>query len=306
MSEVNENIENDESLFDVGNIFKNRFANDVEPQSNDTVKKEPIKESVKKSEVVKRDARPVVEESEAEDEVEEPRKPKEESKVDYKAELEKLQKTVKDTQRSFHEDRKKLSAYKRAVEKLKDEGTLYDDDATALLDHIRYDSEPIEETVEEKYYKIWDKELEYMRKYDRNNSDIDQQVLAFKHFTRTASSKELDDTFNELSQYEDDEVEFTKQMLEIGRQYNEDIYSDIHEAGSIRKLKERLSLKEEKLQKQIDKLQKQVDKYKKTYEDYDTEPANYKLPTGTGSVNIPEDNASLFDVAKIFASRNRR
>jgi hypothetical protein len=227
--------------------------------------------------------------------------------IDYQKEIEKLNKTLKDTQRSFHEDRKKLSAYKKAVEKLKAEGTLLDEEANLLLDHTKFESEAENDTNEptlNKYARIWDREIEYMRKYSANAEDINQSIYAFQHLIQSCSDKERQDIMDDLSQYEDNEVELTKQMIQMGRQYNDEIYSDINKAGGIRKLKSILYKREEELQKKVDKLQNQYDNLKKKYEDYDSKPGG-RIPSGSSNNNLQKQDAT-FDVSKIFASRYSR
>lgn len=285
-----------DSVIDVHKIFNKRK---FEPEASVSEKKEVVQ---KVEEAKKVDAVSKIDEEDLEDETVKKEEPKsrEQDTTDYKAELEKLQKSVKDTQKSFHENRKQLASYRKAVEKMKEEGTLLDEEAIILLDHTKFEDQTEEEPLFVKYGKIWDKELPYMRKYAPNQKEIDQHILAFQHFVQTASPKEVNDALNELAQYEEDETEFTHQMLEIGRQYNEDIYSDIHSAGSIRNLKKKYSEKEAELQKKIDKLEKQYNKLKEKYEDYTPEPANLR-PTGIGNIDLPK-NVS-FDPATIF---NRR
>lgn len=279
--------------FDMHGVFNKTTT--IEPQAQEPEKKEPVKKELKLKE-----KQPVADQ---EDEESTPEKELTQSKpdeTDYKSEYEKLQKTVKDTQRSFHEDRKKLSAYKKAVEKLKEEGSLLDEEATMLLDHTKHEDAPQEDTAFVKYCRVWDKELEYMKKYSPEPEQIDQHILAFQHLIQSSPTAEVNDILSDLAQYEDDEVELTKQMLEIGRQYNDDIYSDIAESGSIRKLKAKYAEKETEMQRKIDKLQKQVDKLKSQYEDYDKEPPS-KLSSGMGNVALP--SGATMEPSAIFAKQ---
>lgn len=291
---------------DIHSIFNKKEA-PVEPPIEE---EEAAKEPVKKKETVKTVEKEPILDSEGEDEeevedVKKEEKPKEKA-IDYKSENEKLQKTLKDTQRSFHEDRKKLAAYKKAVEKMKEEGSLLDEEATILLDHAKYEDEPDNnenEPVLIRYGKVWDKELEYMRKYSSNAEDINQHTLAFQHLIQSASQQEREEIFEDLARYEDDEVEFTKQMLEIGRQYNDDIYADIHDAGSIRKLKSKFEEEKQELQKELDKVNKKYNKLKEKHQDYDNEPANLRIPSGAG--NVDHKKEATFDIGKIFNSRHQ-
>ncbi len=296
--------------FDLNDIF-NRNSN-VEPVAEEKEeelpkKTKPVKE-VKKEPAQEPDE-DEQEETETEDvEAPEPNakkeeKPKEKS-IDYQSENEKLQKTLKDTQKSFHEDRRKLAAYKRAVEKMKEDGTLLEDEANLLLDHTQYQDEPHSsgnDPVLVKYGKIWDKELEYMRKYSSNATDINKHVLAFQHLIQSASSDELEDIFYDLQQYEDDEVELTKRMISYGQQYNDEVYSDINEAGSIRKLKSKYQSELDNLKKELDKSIEKYNKLKKKHQDYDTEPANLRI--SSGAPHVSDDQGDSLDFGKLF---NRR
>lgn len=297
---MTEETQQEHDHFDLHAIFNGKSNTEAPKVIEEPKEKVGSKKSSPIKEEVSSDDEDVEEEQEE--------KPsKEDVKVDdfdYKAELEKTKKTLKDTQRSFHEDRKKLASYKKAVEKLKEDGALLDEEAALLLDHTNFESDPEEESEYLRYHKIWNQELQYMRKYASNAKEIDQNFMAFQHFVQTASQQEIQEAFADLRQYEDDEVEFTKQMLEIGRQYNEDIYSDINEVGSIRHLKAKYSKKESELQKEIDKLKKQVNKYKEQYEDYDTSAPNLNLPKGSIKHDLPK--TATFDVDAIFAERNAR
>lgn len=303
-----EPIETSETLFNVHDIFNKKDIDKPEIEQKKDIepaKKEFIKKA--KFEDIKKSAADIKEEDESEEDEpvkKEETKSKEEDAVYYKAELEKLQKSVKDTQKSFHENRKQLSAYRKAVEKMKEEGTLLDEEAVMLLDHTKFQDVTEEEPLFARYAKIWDKELPYItrawKRYDPN-SQIDQYILAFQHFIQTGSPEEVNDALSELAQYENNATEFTHQMLEIGRQYNEDIYSDIHEAGSIRSLKNKYSERESELQKKIDKLEKQYNKLKEKYEDYNSSPPNLRLPSGSANVDLPEN--VTFDPAAIFSRR---
>lgn len=292
---MSEAVEATEDLFNISDIFGKRHS--VAEKESPTDEPEALPEKVGKEAASQEDDEDDIDEKE--------KKAKPEKGVDYQKEVDRLNKTLRDTQRSFHEDRKKLSAYKKAVEKMKGEGLLLEEEATALLDHTRYDAEP--ESAQEKpvfmrYAEIWDKEIEYMRKYSSSADDINQNIKAFQYLIRSSPDNEVQDILDELSQYEDDEVELTKQMLEIGRQYNDDIYSDIHEAGGIRNLKSVFAKKEEELSNKLDRLQNKYDKLKRKYEDYDDSPTQ-GIPSGGGRASSHTDKEATFDVGKIFASR---
>lgn len=293
-----------EDLFNVSDIF-NKRQSVVEKDVPEPLKSEPeeLPERIEKKKTVPQDEDGIDEEEE--EEVPKEKKEASPKEPDYRKEVDRLNKTLKDTQRSFHEDRKKLSAYKKAVERMKEEGVILEEEATALLDHTKFDTEP--ESAQEKpvlmrYAEVWDKEIEYMRKYSSSPDDINQSIKAFQYLIRSSADNEIQDIIDELSQYEDDEVELTKQMIEIGRQYNDDIYSEIHEAGGIRNLKSVFAKKEEELSNKLDKLQNKYDKLKRKYEDYD-EPSTQGIPSGGGNSGSHTSKDATFDVGKIFANR---
>lgn len=220
--------------------------------------------------------------------------------VDLKLAYEKLEKSARDTQKSFHENRKQLAAYKKAVEKFKEDGVLLEEEATLLLDHTRFEEPPsADENPLDRYIDVWNKELKYMRKYSKDSQEIDQSIRAFDHLMATSYEKDRQDIMDELSRYEDDEVELTNKMLEIGREYNNDIYSDIEDAGGLRNLKSSLNKKVVDLEKQLDNLQKKHDKLKLRHEDYDSDPVPLRPGTGSGNNNLPKsekvDLGAFFD-----------
>jgi len=298
-----------ENTFDVSAIFSKRTlanpmaAEDVaDPAKEEEIKKPIVKayepEKIEKEDI-KVEAKPKVESKEIDaDDVE----------VDYKSKIEKLEKTVKDTQRSFHEDRKKLAAYKRAVQKMVSEGVLIDSEAETLLDHTSFEEspEPVGQTVLDRYISVWDKELSYMKKYSRDVENIDQNIAAFQHLFDTSSVKEKEDIMDELSNYEDDEVELTNQMLAMGAQYNDEVYSDIAEAGGIRKLKDKFRAENEILQNKLDKVTKQYNKLREQYEDYDPKPANMRLQSGSINASIQTEKDVRPTVKNIFDNRFKR
>jgi hypothetical protein len=310
--------------FDVHSIFAKKTDLKAEtaieePKEKPEEKKkvDPIKNTVKEAKDKKEAAKDFFDPREKEDEDEEEEKEasaskkeeKEESSPEiqkYRTELEKKEKALRETQKWGNEARKQLAVYKKTVEALKAEGVLTDDEARALQDHtIVHADEPQEEVSKPlQYGQIWDKELAYMRKYSPNAEDIDKSVFAFQHLVKHCSQEELEDIFADLAAYEDDEVALTKRMIEKGREYYDDVYEDIHEAGSIRNLKKKYKQKEEELQKRIDKLEAKYSKLKEKHEDFDSEPSGMKLPSGGLSTSLPKD--VTFDPAAIFEKRHQK
>lgn len=312
--------------FDLKDIFNKRPAPALEDKEE--IKKEvPVKEEAvkdtKKSAIEKED------EEEAEDEVsekpidkekadkdgqktdkrrtdEEEDEPKE--KVpDYKSENERLQRTLKDTQKSFHEDRKKLSAYKKTVNKFIDDFILTKEDAQVLLDHTQFEGEVANEskTIIDQYAEIWDKEIGNMKKYNKKDvPHIEQCIRAFQHMYDSSTLSEREDIIDDLSNYEDDEVEFTNRMLALGSDYNDDVYSDLKDSGGIRNVKAKYQSKIDDMQKELDKVTEKYNKLKKKHSDYDAEPANLRISSGAAYVGDTKDGS--LDFGKMFKDKFHR
>jgi hypothetical protein len=302
--------------FDLKEIFSNKKSTPVNASPEDQVKEAPpTKEVIKKEE-----KEPVKdkEEDENDDEEKTPKKslkkdkeeeeeePKE--KVpDYKLDNERLQKTLKDTQKSFHEDRKKLSAYKKAVNKFMEDGILTEEDAQTLLDHTQFEGEVSSESksILDRYVDVWNKEIKYMKKYDRDASDIDQWIAAFEHMYDSSSRSEREAILEDLAHYEDDEVLITKRMLALGRDYNDEVYSDLRESGGIRNVKQKYQSEIDSLKKELDKVNEKYNKLKTKHQDYDTEPQNLRISSGAAYVG--NDQGDSFDIGKMFKQKfNRR
>jgi hypothetical protein len=222
--------------------------------------------------------------------------------VDFKIELEKMQRAMKETQRWGNETKKKLEAYKRAVEKYKEEGILNDDEAGSLLDHTRYEEhETQDKPLIVQYAEIWDRELDNLRKYSSDTDDIDQKVIAFQHMLQNSTAAEIEEVLGDLKDLiGKDDVAFTRKMLDYGKQYFDEVYSDIHEAGNLKNLKKRHDEKIAEYEKKIVTLNKEIAKLKEKYED-DTAPT-YRIPdTGNQS---KRKNPSSGDAADIFKNRH--
>jgi hypothetical protein len=304
--------------FDLNGIFNNKsvISNPPEPEE------EEQEDAPSKQELAKKGKKQPVEndnekekqkvENDEDDEEDEPKekylkkdqkiqedKPKE--KVpDYKSDNERLQKTLKDTQKSFHEDRKKLSAYRKAVNKFVEDSVLTEEEAQMLLDHTKFEGEVPSEnkSILDGYVEIWNKEIKYMKKYDRDATDIDQWIAAFEHMYDSSSRSEKEEILEDLSYYEDDEVEFTKRMLALGREYNDEVYSDLRESGGIRNVKQKYQSEIDSLKKELDKVNEKYSKLKKKHQDYDADPANLRISSGAAYVGNEKDGS--LDFGKLF------
>lgn len=314
--------------FDLKEIFNKRAATAPVIAEPEEVKSEaPAKEDG----VKKKKKEPIEEDEEEEDQEDSPKKRSDESKSekieqkagknrdddeddnpkekvpDYKIENERLQRTLRDTQKSFHEDRKKLSAYKKTVNKFIEDGVLTEDEAQVLLDHTQFEGEVVNEskTVIVRYGEVWDKEIKNMVKYNKKDAPhIEQCIRAFQHMYDSSSLSEREDILDDLSNYEDDEVEFTNRMLALGSEYNDDVYSDLKDSGGIRNVKAKYQDKIDDLQKDLDKMTEKYNKLKKKHSDYDAEPANLRISSGAAYVGDTKNDS--LDFGKMFKDKFHR
>jgi hypothetical protein len=233
------------------------------------------------------------------------------SDLDHKVAYEKLEKSYKDTQKAFHEDRKKMSAYKRAIKSYVEEGILTDDDAQTLLDHVKFENIPDDEPTNSnssgglaKYSDAIKKELEVMTRYSSNPQEIEVNTQAFVHLFDNSSWEGKENILEELSGFEDDAIELTKHMLLLGARHNDEVYSEIHQVGGVKQLKEKYINEIETLKKELDKSKKQYDKLKEKYEDYN-EPTSVPIPGGSNAPSSSKSDAVDIDGALDYAFRGR-
>lgn len=289
-----------EQEFDLDSALDQAFDKSTNPNkfAEEVVLKPEKKEETKAPEKIEDDS------TDEEPLLEKKEKPSEKkADTELKVAYEKLEKSYKDTQKAFHEDRKKLSAYKRAIKSYLDEGTLTDEEAQTLLDHVQFENGPDVESNNSnpvgdfaKYANAISKELEVMERYSSNPQEIKINTQAFQHLYDTSSWQEKQNILQELSGFDDDAVELTKQMLLLGAQHNNEVYSEINESGGIKQLKERLTNEIETLKKELDKSKKQYNKLKEKYEDYNV-PTQGIVPGGSSESSSSKSDALDIDAA---------
>jgi hypothetical protein len=222
-------------------------------------------------------------------------------------EAEKAERRLADSQKWGREAHSKLKSVEHLIGQYLGKGILSDEEAALLLASSQH-PDPFAEQKEEpllmRYGTIWDRELAHMRKYT-DSPDLDQHIQAFQHFLKNGSPAEVTEAFMELKALEKDDVAFTRKMLELGKAYHDEVYKEIHEAGSLKSYKIKMKQEIEKHLRKIDKLEKEIVKYKEQYEDY-TPSKSYRLPSG-GSAESPKDSdssiGSILDRAKMGTLR---
>lgn len=225
---------------------------------------------------------------------------------DWKDKYEKSEKNLKETQKWANDLKRQVSSFKKNVEKYRDSDTsLLDEEEIqsllALVEERETPSEMIPQS--QKITKIWDSEIENIRKYG-NYEHLDEHIEAINYLMANSSQDEIDDMFEDAkSIIDEDPVGFTKKVLEIGKDYYEDIYKDLKEAGNLKGLKDSFYKKEEDYKKTIDKLEKELIKLKKRYEDFDDKP-NYRISHG-GDDYSQNDGALLKNPGKLIKQFNQ-
>lgn len=245
---------------------------------------------------------PVKEEADTfEEDEEEPAKkdhPKPE-KEDPDAELEKMTKRHKEAEKWGNQARKQLAAHKKAVEKLKEDGVLTEDEATILLDHTKFDGPETEESFLMRFAKVWDEEVENIRTYSPDSDKLDQYQHALQHMFLTSSPKEIQSVMEELEELREngDKKGFMKYALQVAKEYNDDVFEELYNAKSLKNLVSSYKETVSNLKEEIDKRDKKIDKLKKKHEDY-TDPVEHirqgSSPKSGVSRNDARDLNSLF------------
>ena len=261
--------------------------------------KKPAKEEAPKTE----DAKPEDSETKSSASETDETSQSEDSLSHWQKEVEKSERRLSDSQKWGREAHGKLKSVEQLIGQYLEKGILSDEEAALLLasaQHPEPGTEQKDEPLLVRYGTIWDRELANMRKYT-DSPDLDRHIQAFQHFLKNGSPADVTEAFTELKALEKDEVAFTKKMLQMGKAYHDDVYKEIHEAGSLKDYKIKKEQEIAKHLRHIDKLEKEIVKYKEQYEDY-TPAKSYKLPSG-GSAESPKDSdssiGSILDRAKM-------
>jgi hypothetical protein len=276
----------------------------------ENLKEEPqktLKKSAKEEAPQKEDAKPAGSETKSSAAQTDDTSQPEESLSHWQQEAEKAERRLADSQKWGREAHSKLKSVEHLIGQYLEKGILSDEEAALLLassQHPDPSAEQKEEPLLVRYGAIWDKELANMRKYT-DAPDLEDHIAAFQNFLKNGATEEIKDAFQQLKALESDEVAFTKKMLELGKTYHEDVYKEIHAAGSLKAYKIKMAQELEKQIKKIDKLEKEIVKYKEQYEDY-TPSKSYRLPSG-GSAESSKDSdssiGSILDRAKMGTLR---
>jgi hypothetical protein len=212
-----------------------------------------------------------------------------------KQDRERQDKAFKETQKWGHGLRRQLSTFEQQVKAYMGEGVLTEEEGQKLLNTTAVEDEtPFQESPLAMYSKVWDEELENIRKYTQE-ADLDQHVLAFQHLLKNGDPQELEDAFGQFEEVKENPLALTRKMLDIGKLYNEEVYQELSQAGSLKAFKQQYETKLKQQQKKIDRLEKDLLKFKET-SDY-ISSSSYVLPPG-GQEEAHGDDTSFGGIFK--------
>jgi hypothetical protein len=212
-----------------------------------------------------------------------------------KQDRERQDKAFKETQKWGHGLRHQLSTFEQQVKAYMGEGVLTEEEGQKLLNTTAVEDEtPFQESPLALYSKVWDEELENIRKYTQE-ADLDQHVLAFQHLLKNGDPQELEEAFSQFEEVKENPLALTRKMLDIGKHYNEEVYQALSQAGSLKAFKQQYETKLKQQQKKIDRLEKDLLKFKET-SDY-ISSSSYVLPPG-GQEEAHGDDTSFGGIFK--------
>ena len=200
----------------------------------------------------------------------------------------KLESSLQETRKWGRELSQKLKKLAGQVESYKQDGVLTAEEAELLLAKAHHEENDLEATPLMHYSKIWDEELANIQKYSPD-PDLHQHVLAFQHLLKNATAEEIEDLLDEFGEQQD-HVQLTRLMLAKGKDYHQEVYKDLQEAGSLKGLRKIHESKLKKQQKEIEKLQADIQKLQK--EQGYLPSTQYGLPNGSHA-NAPDSEITL-------------
>ncbi len=160
---------------------------------------------------------------------------------------------------------RKMKVLEQKLAEYVDGGILTGSEAEDLQVHIEHEHPYEEETGHystlSKYAKVWDSEIDNLRKYT-DDKEIDRKILAFQHLLKTATEAELNPLFEAFEQVQFDPVALTRAMLKAGEEYDQNVYKDLLDKGGLKNLTKHYQKALLDKQKQIDKLEKELLQFK--------------------------------------------
>lgn len=208
----------------------------------------------------------------------------------------KLEEELSRNKKWGHDLARKLKSYQQKLETYAEEGKLTLDEAKELYSETRHEMPQEEESLYERYARIWDCEIENIRKY-APDENLDKHIMGFQAKMKTSSQEEINETFKAFQQ-EEDPVSLTRAMLKEGETYYNKVLSKIEPYGGVEGYITHMEKAIEKARSKVDTLKQEVIDLKS--EGYLTPSAGYSLPSHGDEGQYQKDMAldSVFERAR--------
>lgn len=173
-----------------------------------------------------------------------------------------------------HDLARKLKSYQSKLESYVNDGKLTVDEAQDLYAQTMHDDMPQEESLYDRCAKIWDAEIQNLRKY-APDENLDKHIMGFQAKMKMSSQEEISETFKSFEK-EEDPVRLTRQMLKEGASYYDKVLSKTEPYGGMEGYVTHMEKALEKAHAKVDALKQEVVKLKS--EGY-LSSAGYSLPS---------------------------
>lgn len=222
-------------------------------------------------------------------------------------EIANLRKSLNDSQRWGHNNNRRLKNTLKAINALKESGTLNEEEFNEISNLLASDSEEPEIESQEtsndplqNYIRIADSRITDLQEIYDEDPLFTKKIEGFNFFMRHCTPQEREDLIDDLDSIGKNPLKLAKHMYKVGEKYYEENYKELDEAGG---LKELLTVKND----EIKRLQRKVDKLeRKALEsnDYDKPTQRIDELTDVKDESVSEDKPG--DVLGSIISRRDR
>jgi len=196
---------------------------------------------------------------------------------------------MRKSQARVHRSNNKIKLVESTLQRYVEDTVLTEDEAKALKDILALDPEDIAEadnnTVKDqsaspldKYIGIWRENLPVVQDIAEVKRD---HIEAFDHRVRNALPDELTEIEAALKAVEDRPIKLTKKMLDLGKEYYDDVYVPLSKYGGFKGLQIAHKKEVSTLKKEIDKLNKEVLQLKDSSDYLSNAQNSYRIPTSS-------------------------
>lgn len=197
------------------------------------------------------------------------------SEVDHPDDTQiKLQEELTRNKKWGHDLARKLKSYQSKLESYVADGKITLDEAKDLYAETTHDDLIQEESLYDTYAKIWDQEIENIRKYAPDDN-LDKHIMGFQAKMKLSSPDEISKLFAAFKG-EKDPVRLTRSMLKEGSTYYDTVLSKVDPHGGMEGYISHMEKSLKRAQDKVDSLKEEVVNLKS--EGYMTS-AGYSLPS---------------------------